>query len=254
MPYLNRVSGAFLGGLILASTNSAMSQNALQHPLLNSPGSVLVFQDNELRNGIANKSIFALKTKWDTDGDGITRIPVCWENPRTEHQHFRDVTKTAVTGTWQLYSSIQFLNWGACTAADTTAIHISVGDYWPQSGIGKQSAGQSAGMQLNFDFNAPVDWQQCKPIAESCVYKLGVHEFGHALGFLHEQVRADTPDNCRSAQPGEKKVSGPGYTTSGTPWDIDSVMNYCNPVWNNSGHLSNLDVLALQSIYGSPRH
>ena len=70
---------------------------------------------------------------------------------------------------------------------------------------------------------------------------------------MHEQTRKDTPDTCLKMQEGENKVSGPYYTTSGTPWDPDSVMNYCNPVWNNNGQLSSLDVLALQKVYGSPK-
>lgn len=33
-------------------------------------------------------------------------------------------------------------------------------------------------------------------------------------------------------------------------WDIDSVMNYCNPDWNGDGSLSNGDIAGVQQFYG----
>jgi hypothetical protein len=36
-----------------------------------------------------------------------------------------------------------------------------------------------------------------------------------------------------------------------TPYDPHSVMNYCNQKYNNDGQLSDLDVKALQQIYGA---
>ncbi|WP_084030703.1 M57 family metalloprotease [Bradyrhizobium paxllaeri] len=252
------LSCALVLSAVLCLSSVAHAQQSLKHPMLDSPSPPLTIggaNGDFLVHGISNKSFFNLRVKWPTDGDLFTRVPVCWENPKPEHASQREAVKKAVLNTWQLYSSLRFLNWGSCTADDKGAIHIAVGDYWPQSGLGIQTKGTAAGMKLNFDFNGPPEWTNCKATADACITKLAVHEFGHALGFMHEQTRSDTPDECIAAQAGEPRISAnnPGYTTAGTPWDPDSVMNYCNPVWNNNGQLSSLDLLALQKVYGAPR-
>jgi hypothetical protein len=72
-----------------------------------------------------------------------------------------------------------------------------------------------------------------------------VHEFGHALGFAHEQNRPDTPGECKQPPQGTS-----GDTSLLTPWDAHSVMNYCNSKYNNEGQLSAWDKFALSRMYG----
>lgn len=152
----------------------------------------------------------------------------------------------SIQNTWVKHSNLKVIGWKTCGSAEP-GIHIGVADVNPHTdGLGNKLNGIPNGMVLNFTFN---DWAaaDCKPRKEYCIRTIAVHEFGHALGFTHEQNRRDTPKSLCSGQ--EQGTVGDIFLT---PWDLDSVMNYCNPKWSGDGKLSRLDIEGLQTWYGKP--
>ena len=169
-------------------------------------------------------------------------VPVCWENPGANDGTQRQWVRNAVARTWEARSGVRFTGWGTCPAS-SSGIRINISDTGPHvKGLGNRLNGMAQGMVLNFTFN---NWSQsCQGQLQYCIDAIAVHEFGHAMGFAHEQNRPDRPSTCTEPAQGSS-----GDWLIG-PWDLGSVMNYCNPQWNGDGNLSATDQEGARLTYG----
>ena len=187
-------------------------------------------------------------------------IPVCWENATADNQRERTWVQEAVHNTWERHSNIEFVGWGPC-AVNSNGIRILISDVGPHVKVlGQQLRNIPSGMVLNFTFrnwttscqnggSLPSGYTDPDRISSSteteyCIKTIAVHEFGHALSFAHEQNRTDASIDCQTHRQG---TDGDYYVT---PFDMNSVMNYCNSNWNGNGLLSESDIEGLQVIYG----
>ncbi len=166
-------------------------------------------------------------------------IPVCWdptgEQMGATFQQRRADVKSVIENTWAAVSAIKFSGWGTCGADVKSGIVIytknNIRSFVDNIGYRSESASR-----VTLDLN---DWRDGFVPA---------HEFGHLLGFGHEQGRSDTPEECKDNQIND----APSVSDTGMPigvWDKDSIMNYCRPT--HTALLSSGDIIGAQAFYGA---
>jgi len=193
-------------------------------------------------------------------------IRVCWEGPgmANRYANYRSIVQQSIQDTWSAHSDLVFTYWGRCAGnnPEQNSIRILVSDSGPRATIGRRIAGEFAGMKLNFDFNQwtvndiyPNAGWNCRASERNrqyCIRSIAVHEFGHALGFFHEETRANTPQWCidRLTSWNRPIVAGVFDVQHVGPWDAYSVMGRCHPNRSTeSDQLSITDIAMVNKLY-----
>lgn len=168
-------------------------------------------------------------------------IPVCWEDYDQSNATDRDTMRKSVEGSWERYSAVNFTGWGECRSS-SQGIRIKVADEHPHvEKFGSHLDGLANGIVLNTTFVDAVEMRPCALKRVICIQSLAIHEFGHALGFYHEQDREDS--SCNDSPVVHKAGIELGA------YDPASIMNYCRDVYNGDHTLSSGDIAAVVEIY-----
>lgn len=221
-------------------------------------------------------------------------IPVCWVKPNadagigTASIQAKEWVRLAIEKSYPTVTNLKFTGWSTCPPSSSVQWVTVNGNTTSQSGSCRGPVGDpyyTEGVNCLRDVTDP-DMSSGLGIGSGNrpdIEYQAVHEFGHVLGYNHEQDQdagySDpniqyvqnsqcAPSGTLSAQ--DAWVPSPLFPDGAwsysddlvTAYDPDSVMNYChtyreflaygNGVSGYSGRLSSLDVAGLQIDYGTP--
>lgn len=197
----------------------------------------------------------------------VGAVNVCWDPVNGDNPTLVALARKVLANSWERAAQISFLGWRACPlypsgATSFVRVHFGPGTdgYTSHYGYVPPVLTQTwhpGIVEVNLISN------DSDPFQEHFRYEV-IHEFGHVLGFAHEQERPDNWDSagnpkfCGSTDNGKKAISGGTYLTP--TFDFNSIMDYCSsdPLLG-AGHwrtvLSSGDIAGARKAYGrGPSH
>jgi hypothetical protein len=181
---------------------------------------------------------------------------VCWEKMASEQEDKkwaprRKKIEQLVTSEMQK-AGFTLKGWGFChTESRGIRVKPITELIGPASGrvqgIGRTIDGVVDGVKFLIEYNDKQKTSSGCKDEEICVFLTALHEFGHAIGLLHEHSRPDSP--CSR----DVTIYGDGGLSIGQ-FDPLSIMNYCASDVSNQiekeARLSQGDLEAIKNLYG----
>jgi hypothetical protein len=173
-------------------------------------------------------------------------VNVCFDPSTGNKPTLLATAQQLLKDSWGYVANVSFVGWSSCPSSPPIGSSwVSVHFVSGTNGSTTYPPGRHVGSTVEVDLISDGTWEHFQ-------YEV-IHEFGHALGFYHEQERPDNwpkgdsspPEYCSQLDKGRQAVTGGIYYTA--CYDTASIMNYCagQPL-----QLSGGDIDGVRAAYG----